>query len=193
VKPIKLHAGCGPHVLDGWVNVDVMAFPVPGVQVMDVTQPWPFSKDSVELVLAEDLIEWFYTDQSHRFFQECHRCLVDGGTLRVAFLNVQMIRWMLESTITEEHVRYVEWHRSRNGLSTITPLGVINGLLRSGRQTLWNIDELTLYLRGIGFRAIVECCVGVSVHQELNKIEHSLKTIPAEFRPRLIKVIEATK
>lgn len=50
---------------------------------MDITKPLPFEDRSVEFILAEHVVEHISAPDALRFFQESHRILEPGGTLRV--------------------------------------------------------------------------------------------------------------
>ncbi len=75
----RLNLGCGRDIRDGFVNVDNA--PLDGVDVVhDLAQmPWPFADDSVEEILAKDLIE--HIEDLEVFLRECHRVLRRGGCL----------------------------------------------------------------------------------------------------------------
>lgn len=52
---VKLNLGCSDKIMDGYVNVDIAE--APGVTVADLRQPWPWAPQTVEKVLAHDIIE----------------------------------------------------------------------------------------------------------------------------------------
>jgi SAM-dependent methyltransferase len=52
---VKLNLGSSDTVLRGFVNVD--AVPAPGVEVADLTKPWPWADSSVDYVRASHIIE----------------------------------------------------------------------------------------------------------------------------------------
>jgi SAM-dependent methyltransferase len=52
---IKLNLGSADVLLDGFVNVDVVA--APGVQEADLTETWPWQDSSVDYVRASHVIE----------------------------------------------------------------------------------------------------------------------------------------
>lgn len=76
---MKLNLGCCDALLDGYVNVDVIAFP--GVVVADLRQPWPWEDDSVEQVRAWDIVEHL-PDKIHTM-NELWRVLAPGGTAEI--------------------------------------------------------------------------------------------------------------
>lgn len=50
---------------------------------MDITKPLPFPDGCAEFILAEHTVEHIAGPQVLRFFDECHRMLKPGGTLRI--------------------------------------------------------------------------------------------------------------
>ena len=60
----KLHIGCGPVLLEGWINVDIA--PYPGIDAqLDVTGGIPYR--DLEFVFAEHFIEHLSYDDGARF------------------------------------------------------------------------------------------------------------------------------
>src|SRR6478672_3176660 len=77
---IKLNLGCGPHIADGYVNVDIV--PLPGVDlVADLDEPWPWPDGSVAEILASHLFE--HVDKPLLFMAEAWRVLADDGILDI--------------------------------------------------------------------------------------------------------------
>ena len=89
-KKIKLHVGCGRNKLTGWVNIDAVEACEPDL-VHDITKPLPYADQSVDEILAEDLLEHF--DKYMRFvvFGEWARVLKVGGRLTVQVPNFKKI------------------------------------------------------------------------------------------------------
>jgi predicted SAM-dependent methyltransferase len=52
---VKLNLGSSEALLKGFVNVDIV--PAPGVEVADLTKPWPWQDSSVDYVRASHVIE----------------------------------------------------------------------------------------------------------------------------------------
>jgi len=52
---VKLNLGSADAVLKGYTNVDIV--PAPGVEVADLTKPWPWKDNSVDYVRASHVIE----------------------------------------------------------------------------------------------------------------------------------------
>jgi predicted SAM-dependent methyltransferase len=85
---VKLNLGSGDDRREGYVNVDLRD----GVAdtVCDVRQ-LPFDDESVEEVLAFDILEHLSPNSTMRALQEWHRVLAPGGTLVVKVPNMRML------------------------------------------------------------------------------------------------------
>ena len=88
--PLRLHIGCGPNILPGWVNIDSVAR-APGVRTdIDLTAlPWPDA--SVGAALAEHVFEHFSFAEEARIWPEIARVLRPGGVLT---LEVPDFEWV---------------------------------------------------------------------------------------------------
>jgi hypothetical protein len=101
---LKLHFGCGPRVLKGWVNIDLKFEPyekylasytdkyygpeVRGTQedfyALDITKTGiPLPDNSVEVVFHEDFLEHLSQKEQYIFLAETFRVLKPGGVHRV--------------------------------------------------------------------------------------------------------------
>jgi SAM-dependent methyltransferase len=77
---LKLNLGCGPHIADGYVNVDIV--PLPGVDlVADLDQPWPWPDGAVAEILASHLFE--HVNDPLLFMAEAWRVLAADGILDI--------------------------------------------------------------------------------------------------------------
>lgn len=104
VKGIKLHFGCGPRVLKGWVNIDLAFEPyenylkyygdefyaadVRGDEhdfyAIDITKErLPLPDNSVDVIFHEDFIEHLDQRSQMIFLAETYRVLKPGGVHRV--------------------------------------------------------------------------------------------------------------
>jgi SAM-dependent methyltransferase len=73
----KLNLGCGPTILSGYVNCDMVA--LPGVdKVFSLNDyPWPFEAGTVDEVLMDNVLE--HLPDTVRVVREVHRILKPGG------------------------------------------------------------------------------------------------------------------
>jgi len=101
---LKLHFGCGPRVLKGWVNIDLFYLPYdkylsnltdefypPEIRgsredffQIDITKTkLPLPDNSVDVIFHEDFIEHLTQRDQYVFFAETYRVLKKGGIHRV--------------------------------------------------------------------------------------------------------------
>ncbi|MDP8212051.1 MAG: hypothetical protein P9X22_02010 [Candidatus Zapsychrus exili] len=87
---VKLHLGCGNNKINGWVNIDSVKDLCPDL-ALDISQPLPYQDNTVDEILAEDLLEHF--DKYLRFvvFYQWVRVLKVGGTVNVQVPNLKKI------------------------------------------------------------------------------------------------------
>jgi predicted SAM-dependent methyltransferase len=79
---VKLHFGCGPRILPGWVNIDGWRFH--GVDfVTDLRQPLPFADATCRLIFTEHVFEHIDVEFRLPVLRELRRVLEPGGTLRI--------------------------------------------------------------------------------------------------------------
>jgi len=101
---LKLHIGCGPRILKGWVNIDLVYEPfanylqyytdiyygesvrgnVSDFVALDVTkQALPFEDNSVDVIFHEDFIEHLSQIGQVIFLAETYRVLKFGAVHRI--------------------------------------------------------------------------------------------------------------
>jgi predicted SAM-dependent methyltransferase len=115
---VKLHLGCGPVIVPGWVNVDkspnVLLSRVPALKRgmarigvltqghvdasftrdvvhADVLAGLPYPDGSAERIYHAHVIEHLSRPQALRFLQECARLLAPGGVMRVTTPDLRQI------------------------------------------------------------------------------------------------------
>ena len=77
---MKLNLGCCDDLLDGYVNVDLVAGP--DTVVADLREPWPWEDGSIEQIRAWDIVEHL-PDKIHTM-NELWRVLAPGATVEIA-------------------------------------------------------------------------------------------------------------
>jgi len=80
---MKLNVGCGRETKKGFVNIDIMERENKLDMILDVTKDFPFEKDSIEYIYAEQFIEHLEWNDGFKFLQNCYNCLKMGGILRL--------------------------------------------------------------------------------------------------------------
>jgi len=76
--PIKLHLGCGPVMLDGYINVDGSQA-TPEVCVQDITGTFPIPDNTVDEIISIHVIEHISRKDIPKMFKEWLRILKPGG------------------------------------------------------------------------------------------------------------------
>jgi len=80
---LRLHLGCGPHPIDGYINVD--KFGTPDVLWDLEVTPWPWEDNSVDEVVMEHVLE--HLGQSPAVFfaiiRELYRVCRSEATIRI--------------------------------------------------------------------------------------------------------------
>ncbi len=100
---IRLHLGCGDIVLPEYVNIDLREG-IPGVTVGDVRK-LDYADETVDEVLAEDILEHFWRDEIQGILLEWKRVLTSSGVLVVRVPNLADLARRLD---TIEHDNIVE-------------------------------------------------------------------------------------
>jgi predicted SAM-dependent methyltransferase len=90
-RELRLHLGCGPHIIEGWVNVDAKTRP----GVLTATMPRGlrrFGAGCADYIYTSHFLEHLeYPDEAGLFVRECWRILRPGGVLRIVVPGIQKI------------------------------------------------------------------------------------------------------
>lgn len=78
---MKLNLGCGPDIREGWLNADIRR--VKNVDVVHDARSLPYPDESMDYILASDLIEHFPKKETESLLQEWKRVLKKGGGLEI--------------------------------------------------------------------------------------------------------------
>ena len=178
----KLHLGCGPNDLAGWLNTDFDPRPAGQVHV-DVTAPLPFADASWDYVFHEHLIEHLPFDGGLRLLEECRRVLRPGGKLRVASPDLGRLVALCETPRTPAQERYLAWAVGYGGL----PAGqhatcfVLNNFMRAwGHRFVYDQPTLRAALERAGFASVRSASVGQSDDAHLARLEAHGRHIGSE-------------
>ena len=151
-----VNAACGPHVLDGFLNLDTNET-VHGVLPWDCRTALPLDEGMAAGIRAEQFVEHLETrEELPAFLSAAHRALRPGGVLRV---------------IVPDAARYLQAY-CRDDLSGYrelavpdpfpadlpTRMDVINHVFHQWHEHRWGYDFETLAhrLRAAGFTRIVQ-------------------------------------
>jgi len=138
---MKLHLGCGPRHIPGFIHVDVQ--PAPHVDIVGPVSCLPMDVESVSLIYASHVLEHFGRHEYREVLAEWYRVLKPGGVLRLAVPD-------FAACAAVYYERGLE-----NGLSGL--IGLIVGGQRNEHdfhKMMFDEDYLRRELMEIGFRDV---------------------------------------
>jgi len=175
----KVHLGCGPVHLEGWVNVDVNRAAKPDVR-LDLRFGFPAPPSSVAFIFSEHVFEHFTLEDGIKPFADCQLALTSGPVMRIAMPDLRCVvdlylgDWKDQPWLQEPAYEVID-----------TPARMLNFALRSWEHLyVYDIADLTLRLKTAGFKTVETKELGVSAYPELRCLER---------RPDSLLIVEATK
>jgi predicted SAM-dependent methyltransferase len=180
-KGHRLHLGCGPRVMRGWVNVD--GAPQAGLDLRwDLRTALPLAGGSCRLIYSEHLLEHFFKEDALRLLRECHRLLESGGRIRLGVPDAELY---LRAYVERRGDFFKGLERLGGAAVPLsTPIDVINQMFRMGGAHLfaWDFETLERALSDAGFSEIKRHAPGEASSAELclDDPEHAFETLYVE-------------
>ena len=177
-RDLQLHLGCGPLVLDGWINIDNQ--PYAGIDFRwDLARGIPFR--NARYVFAEHFIEHLSYQQGSDFTRNCRAALRDDGILRLSTPNLDWV-WIYSYHPTQ-------WANEDEALRDCF---VTNRAFRGwGHQFLYNLTTLTALLQNTGFANVRALRYGESDTPALAGLERHEQYPDSPDLPHVL-VVEAS-
>lgn len=187
----KLHVGCGPCYLEGWLNADIDLRQRVDI-FLDAREPLPFEANQFQFVFAEHLIEHLSFDEGRRFCREVYRVLRPGGVLRLSTPDLQFLINYYEDP-SEAAKAYTEYHTREFLRETVESKALVisNFFHDFGHRIIYDWELLVRLLREEGFLKIERRQVGESPHPQLRSIERHGDHYP--FNGEESMLLEAVK
>ena len=163
---LRLHLGCGPKVLDGWVNVDIRL----SRRILTAKLPRAlarFPSGSARFIYASHVVEHIeYPREAVLFAKECHRILVDGGALRIVVPGIEKI---IRAYVADD-ADFFAIQASMHPPECTTKLEHLMYALQQGGAHKYGYDFETMskLLGPVGFRKIVQSDYNASAFDELH-------------------------
>ena len=91
---IKLNIGCGFDYRNRFINIDASSSLPKVDMVLDINTKSlsdAFDKESVDYILAQDIIEHFFHWQAVKILEDCYSILKSGGYIEIRVPNVEYI------------------------------------------------------------------------------------------------------
>jgi predicted SAM-dependent methyltransferase len=167
-KGLLLHLGCGNHLKDGWLNLDLnlngtapelppQRLPQTRFILYDLRSgTLPLDDDSCELIYSSHFFEHLAYDDGERLMRDCHRVLQPGGTFRAALPDFpELFRAYLErdEKVFELYSIFdVFPHRPPE---TVTLVDHVNAnVYEWGHKCIYDQEKICRVLRHLGFASV---------------------------------------
>ena len=177
----RLHLGCGPHQLPGWLNSDLIVFRADNVRI-DATKEFPLPSVSFDFVFTEHMVEHIPFDGALSAFSESFRILKPGGMIRVSTPDLSFLFSLLQHPIDDVRAEYLQWS-CETYLKTPLVNGavVINNFVRNwGHSFIFDKATLEWALRHAGFVNVIFFPVKQSATAALCNLENT-ERLPKNF------------
>jgi predicted SAM-dependent methyltransferase len=194
---MKLHFGCGPFRLDGWINIDVHPAPL----AMNALWPLPFSDRSARYVFVSHMLEhFFYPHEVGRFLDEIVRVLSAGGVVRIIVPDIeQCIEAYCKKDASFFEGRAHTWHwwpKNQTQLDSFLAYagaGPEPGAFFSAHKYAYDFETLKAILEKAGLNSVTRSTFMGSKHDEL-RVDDSSEVAHAKYQERFYSLfVEATK
>ena len=177
----RLHLGCGPHQLPGWLNSDLIVFRADNVRI-DATKEFPLPTASFDFVFTEHMVEHIPFDGTLNAFSESFRILKPGGMIRVSTPDLSFLFSLLQYPIDDVRAEYVKWS-CETYLQTplVNSAVVINNFVRNwGHSFIFDKATLEWALLHAGFVDVTFFPVKQSATAALCNLENT-ERLPKNF------------
>ena len=169
---LRLHFGCGQHLLDGWLNFDLE--PPAGAFLLDARQPLPFPSACSRFIFHEHFLEHLRFDEGLAFLTECARVLRPGGIMRMSTPDLRrIIATYLDVNPDVRLHAALERHKGMlEATHPVTPAVFFNDKMRGwGHRFIYDEEILRRRLHQAGFSSVVRRPFGHSEIPALRGLE----------------------
>ncbi len=157
--PLRLNLGCGSLALPGWVNVDLVGFPVD--VAWNLSRKLPFPDNSVDTIFHEHVLEHLPAPVGLEFLRECHRIMKTGAVMRAVLPDASAY---IRSYCDPSHTFLNEW-RDIDGRGLPPLLGLQEEFYGFGHRTIYDYETLAFFCTAAGFRTVERRLFGESLVQ----------------------------
>ena len=144
-----LNVGCGPNILDGFINLDWHWRP--GINLCwDLRRRLPFGENRLGGIFIEHCLEHFPFDQVQWLLTTFYKCMKPGGALRLVVPDSELYI----SKYMEAKNKTVEWPYGQQDAEH-TPLMLMSHIwLNYGHESVYDFDTLNVMLKKADFKNI---------------------------------------
>lgn len=190
----KLHVGCGPHQLEGWLNADY-APSSSQILYLDATKRFPFEDHTFDYIFSEHMIEHISYPQGCHMLSECFRILKPNGKIRISTPDLAFLISLYGDHNSEIQMQFIRhstdrWLRYAPGYQATF---VINNSVRNwGHQFIYDEQVLRHSLEQAGFTKLIRRDVCESDEPVFQNLENVKRKPPGLISAESL-VIEAIK
>lgn len=168
--PARIHLGCGPRVLAGWINTDSND-QRPEILYANLLRRLPFPDDFAQYVFSEHVHEHLSYKEGSRLLHDVYRVLRPSGVLRLAVPDLDFFIRLY--TDKEKHSAFIrKYHRSFEQEGPPGANSIINSVfMEHGHRYIYDFRELKDQLEIAGFRNVRKMEPGKSDHDDLKNLE----------------------
>jgi predicted SAM-dependent methyltransferase len=190
----KLHLGCGPNALPGWLNTDLHSSDE--VAYLDLTETFPLKSDTFDYVFTEHVIEHIGYSQGIVMLREAYRVLRPGGKIRVVtpdFAFLIVLHSEDKSAICKAYISWANEQFLGGCAPPYAEMHVINNFVRDwGHRFIYDEKSLTAALQTAGFIHAKKCQINESDDPIFQGLENETR-MPHGFLRLESLVLEAIK
>jgi predicted SAM-dependent methyltransferase len=190
----RLHIGCGPHLLQGWLNSDFEPRSR-AVLRLDATRRFPLPSSTFDAVFSEHMIEHVPFAGGAAMLAEAFRVLKPGGRIRITTPDLAFLLALYGPAPTPLQQAYLEWSSRTfvRGAPPGDPVFVINNYVRDwGHQFIYDDRTLRRALADAGFTQLERRLLNDSGDPTLRGLENTDR-MPEGFLQLESITLEAVK
>jgi SAM-dependent methyltransferase len=195
----KLQLGCGPNVLDGWLNTTLQPIKTGAIH-LNASKPFPIGTGAFDYIFSEHMIEHLTFAQGQDMLRECFRVLKSGGRIRLATPDLARIIALYTDSHASEPQAYTRWlldtFMQNQPTDNYNPAFAVNKMFYGWDKHIFIYDFRTLCyaLELVGFTEVTQYQSGTSADTHLQGIEHHGQVLNSEDMNRYeTLVVEACK
>ena len=169
---MKLNLGCGPHVMPGWVNIDLGNHKGLEFESWDLREglPSPIKENSVDFIYMEHFIEHITMKEAETLLSQCRKVMEPWGVIRISTPDLY--------TLVDNYLAWSSYGKEAvdddipEVWKPATACLMMNEGMRSwGHQFIYDLEELTHLLERCGFDTVKTVPWRGSEHPELRELE----------------------
>ena len=190
----KLQIGCGPNLLQGWLNSDYLPKSRDVIH-LDAKGSYPFEEGTFDYIFCEHVIEHVPFGKGVMMLTETLRILKSGGKVRISTPDLAFLMNIMSHSDTNIHKRYIKWATDTfiSGVPSYQPAFVLNNFVRAwGHEFIYDEPTLRAAFTCAGFREIQRFPISISDDVDLCNLENE-KRMPDGFLALESMILEGTK